>query len=103
MPKTNRNKKESEREIARERMAELFEQAQKSFPKRPDLADRYAQLARKISLKYKTPFKKEQKLSFCKNCSSFLVQGVNSRVRTNEGKLSIRCLKCNNIRRIKYR
>ena len=56
------------KEIALERINELFSQAEKVFRKSPDLADRYVELARKIGMKYKTRIPPELKRQFCKHC-----------------------------------
>jgi len=98
-----KSRRDSFQEIAIERIDELFLQAEKVFNERKDLANRYVFLARRLSLKFKVPFKKEQKLRFCKKCNSFLVNGTNSRLRLSKGNIVVKCLSCNNIRRLKYK
>lgn len=98
-----KNSKKENQRIARERIAELVKQAGKIFKEEERLANRYIKLARKISLKYKVPFSKEQKMQFCKKCQSFLVPGNNARIRTNKGKIVVLCLKCKHISRYKYK
>lgn len=100
--KMKNNKKENQR-IAQERISGLFKQASLIFKEDSKLSNRYMNLARKISLKHKTPFSKEQKIQFCKKCQSFLVPGNNARIRTNKGKLVVLCLNCKHISRYKYK
>ena len=101
--KDNRNKKKQQQDVAKSRMNELFSQADKVFKKSVELANRYVELARKISLKYKVPFTKEQKMQFCKKCNSFLKTGVNSKIRVSQGKVIIHCKNCKNMRKFIYK
>lgn len=89
--------------IAKERIKELFKQAEKIFDEEPKLADRYVQLARKISMKYKTRIPSELKKRFCKHCYCYLVPGKNCRVRTHEGKVVYYCLSCKKYMRFPYK
>ena len=43
------------KQIAKERIEILFEQAKESFKSSPSLSNRYVTMARKISMKYKVP------------------------------------------------
>ncbi len=99
----SRKKSPAQKKIALERISELFRQAEKIHVESQKLADRYVSLARKISLRYKVSFSREQKASFCKKCSSFLVPGKNSRARTSNGKLVVQCLNCKAYRRFVYK
>jgi len=98
-----KNQKQERQKIAAERIAELFHQAEENFEKKPELSNRYMELARKLSLKLKVPFSKEQKLQFCKKCSSFLVPGNNCRIRVNKGRIIVLCANCKNIMRYSYK
>jgi ribonuclease P protein subunit RPR2 len=85
------------KEIARERVEILFDLARKIFPKDRTLSKRYLELARLIGMKAGVRLSKEQKLSICKKCGSFLVPGVNCRVRTRPELgtiVLITCLEC---------
>ena len=85
------------REIARERIEILFNQAQRTFPSDPNLAKRYLDLARKVGMKAGVRLTREQKLRICKGCGGFLVPGVNCRVRTRSESgttVLITCLDC---------
>jgi len=89
--KFTRNASENKK-IARERVNELFKQAEKA--KEKALADRYVELARKIAMRYKIRIPTELKRRVCKNCYSYLRPGKNVRIRINEGKVIYYCLEC---------
>lgn len=82
------------RRIGKERINILFNQAQKRFKKNPELSHRYVEIARKIAMKYKIQMKREHKRMFCKHCYKFLMPGINSRVRNNNGKMVYYCKNC---------
>ncbi|AJF61132.1 TPA: ribonuclease P [Candidatus Woesearchaeota archaeon] len=90
------------KEIALERINELFSQAEKVFRKSPDLADRYVELARKIGMKYKVTMPRQHKRRFCKHCYTYLVPGANCRVRLTGQKVVYFCHKCRNYMRFPY-
>lgn len=96
-------KKQKNKDIASLRIEELFEQAAKWQKESQKKSDNCVNLARKISLKYKVPFSKAQKIRFCKKCSSFLTPGINSRTRVNKGRIIVLCQNCNNIMRYLYK
>ncbi len=81
-------------EIAQTRILELFKQAEIRFKKYPEFSDRYVEIARKISMKYKVKIPGELKKRFCKNCHKYLVHGVNCRVRLTGNKVVYTCLSC---------
>ena len=87
--------KTKSQEIARERVKELFEQAEEIFSKDTKLADRYVNLARKIAMKVNLKMPRGLNRKFCKHCYSFLKQGVNCRVRTQKHNVVYSCLVCN--------
>ncbi len=99
----SRKKSPAQKKVALERISELFRQAEATHNEDQGLADRYVSLARKISLRYKVPFSKEQKARFCKNCNSYLVPGKNSRSRITKSRLVTQCLKCKAYRRVIYK
>jgi ribonuclease P protein subunit RPR2 len=92
--------KAKQKEIAKERVQILFKQAEDSFFKNKSLANRYITLARKIAMKVKIRIPLELKRKFCKHCYKFLMPGVNSRVRTRDGKVIISCFECKKFMRI---
>ena len=79
---------------ARENIEELFRQAEENFREYPQLSKRYVVLARKIGMKNRIRFTKEEKMHFCKKCSSYLMNGKNSRIRLERGNLVLTCLDC---------
>ncbi len=89
--------------IAKERIQELFRQADEVFDEDPKLADRYVELARKISMKIKVRIPSNLKRKFCKHCYCFLKPGKNCRVRTHEGKVVYYCQKCKKFMRFPYK
>tara|TARA_Y100000310_G_scaffold345379_1_gene464296 strand:+ start:3863 stop:4162 length:300 start_codon:yes stop_codon:yes gene_type:complete len=93
-----RNKQE-EKKIARERIKILFQQAEKIFPNNAERANKYVVQARKIAMKVNLPLGR-YKRKYCKHCYSFLRTGVNSRIRTRDGKLVIYCQGCKRYTRI---
>ncbi|MCK4551032.1 MAG: ribonuclease P [Candidatus Aenigmarchaeota archaeon] len=91
-------------EIANERIDILFSQADVEFNNnRPDLSNRYVEIARKIGMKYNTPLTKHKRL-FCKKCGHYLKPGANARIRLDSEKKTIRmtCLDCGNLTRFGY-
>ncbi|MBN1792992.1 ribonuclease P [Candidatus Woesearchaeota archaeon] len=95
-------KPSKDRKVARERIDILFSQADKAFPERKDLADRYVSLARKIAMKLKVRIRPELKRRFCRHCYKYLRPGVNLRVRTTGGHVTYYCLECKKFMRFVY-
>ncbi len=91
-----------ERRIARERIEILMQLAGEVFHRDPKLARRYVELARRIAMRYNVRFPKRWKRFFCKACGSFLVPGVNMRVRCTKQRVVITCLECGKVKRIPY-
>jgi ribonuclease P protein subunit RPR2 len=89
--------------IAAERIIKLFSQAEDSFREHPELSKRYVVLARKLSTRYKVRLTPSQKRLFCKNCNSYLKNGINCRVRLERGKLVQTCLECKSVKRTVYK
>lgn len=87
--------------IASERMQILIERAGESARAgEPALADRYAQLARALGMRYNIRLPPQFKRRLCRTCGSFLVPGRNMRVRLRPGRTVWTCLKCGSIRRM---
>jgi len=96
----NRNKV---REIALKRIKQLFELAFKTLADRPDLSQRYVEIARKISMRTRTRLPKENRLLICRHCKKFIFPGVSSRIRIQprrEPHIVITCLYCGKYMRI---
>ena len=95
--------KSKQKQIARERMEILFEEAKKAFRESPLLSNRYITLARKISMKLKVPIPKQYKKLFCKNCYKFLQPGKTLRARIKNKTLIYNCSNCNFTKRYPLR
>ena len=87
-------KKNKFEKIALERIYRLFELAEQNFGQHPERSKRYVDLARKIGTRTNTRIPQELKKSFCKKCSSFLVDGKNAKLQTSGTFLVTRCLEC---------
>ena len=91
------------KQIARQRILILFEQAKKVCKVNPKLATQYVASARKIAMAAKTRLPVEFKRGTCKKCNSLFVQGVNCRVRIKQKRephVVVTCLNCGNQTRI---
>ena len=78
-----------------ERMQILIDNAISNARKHPELSQRQASIARRISTKYKIRMPYHLRMVFCKKCKSFIAPGVNSRIRL--GRTSIKSIRisCN--------
>lgn len=86
------------KKIALERMHILANQAISNARKNPELAQRQAHLAKRLSTKYRIRMPYEIRMNFCKKCKMFIVPGVASRVRLGRSTLKsvrITCAYCN--------
>ena len=101
MTKKRRDKRK-EKEIAKERIDKLFEQAQERWKEDLTLANRYITLARKIAMKYKVRIPPLLKRRFCKHCYAYFVPGETCRVRTREGQVVYSCFSCKKFTKIPY-
>jgi ribonuclease P protein subunit RPR2 len=88
------------RRIARERIEILLNRSDEVFPIDRVRAHRYAELAKKIAMRYTLRFPKRWKRRVCKKCYAYLVPGVSSRVRIYKGRVIITCLRCGHIVRL---
>ena len=95
--------KKQQKEIAKERIKQLFKQAALQFNKNKSLANRYVTLARKIAMKYKVKFTSAQKRKFCKHCYCFLMPGKNCTVRTTGKTITYTCKNCKKFTRVGYK
>ena len=78
-----------------ERMQILIDSAISNARTDPDLSQRHASLARRISTKYKIRMPYYLRMVFCKKCKSFIAPGINSRIRL--GRTSVKSIRisCN--------
>jgi len=95
--------KGSIKKIADERIKILFDEAKKIYKKNHFLSSRYVTLARKIAMKAQVSMPSYLKKKFCRKCSSYLVPGLNCRVRIRNKKLIYYCIDCKNIMRFPYK
>ena len=90
--------KNSKKEIATQRILILFDNAVSNARNNPKLAERQAQIARKIYMRFKIKMPWQIRTSFCKKCKKFIVPGVTSKVRvgrSNVKSVRITCGFCN--------
>jgi ribonuclease P protein subunit RPR2 len=89
--------KNSKKEIAIQRMQILFYNALSNAKNNPELAQRQAEIAKKISMKFKIKMPFEVSSSFCKKCKKFIAPGIASKIRLGTKPKSIRitCSYCN--------
>ena len=80
--------------IALESIVSLMGQASENAEKKPELAKRYVELARKISSRYNVTIPAEWKRKFCKECFVFWEPGVTLKVRVRNRKVVYRCTAC---------
>ena len=78
-----------------ERMQILIDNAITNARKDPELSQRQASIARRISTKYKIRMPYHLRMVFCKKCKSFIAPGINSRIRL--GRTSVKSIRisCN--------
>ena len=78
-----------------ERMQILIDNAISNARTDPELSQRQASIARRISSKYKIRMPYDLRMVFCKKCKSFITPGVNSRIRL--GRTSVKSIRisCN--------
>jgi ribonuclease P protein subunit RPR2 len=93
--------KKIQKKIAKRRINRLFRLAkQNALSNRLNLADRYIDLARKISMRYLITMPIEHKRRFCKHCYSYLLPHVTGRIRVHKSKIVIYCYNCKKYTRI---
>lgn len=85
------------KQIARQRIQVLFQQAARVNKANPTLAQRYVTTARKIAMSARMRLPTSYKREICKNCNALLVPGWNCRVRVKprrETHVVVTCLSC---------
>jgi ribonuclease P protein subunit RPR2 len=96
-----RSKNSATKKIAGERIAVLFEQAERIFHQDPEMSNRYVDLARRIAMRQRVRIFRAFRRRFCHHCYAFLVPGENMRVRVHRGNVVVTCRACN--RKTRYR
>jgi len=97
MPIKKHHKKPAKQvQIVKRRIRFLFNEAKASLKKDANLSVKYVKLARRMAMKYKIKLPSELKKKFCKHCYSYLIPGVNCRVRIHKHRVIYCCLNCKN-------
>ena len=94
----------SVKQIARQRIQTLFDEAKKIGKSDPKLAAQYVKSARRIAMAARIRLPVDFRRQTCKSCNALLVQGFNCRVRVKQKRephVVITCLDCGNQTRIK--
>lgn len=90
------------RDLARQRIERLFAFANQAVKSDPGLANRYVELALRISMRTRVRIPRELKRSVCRECKAYLYPGITSRVRVRARRsphVSVTCLNCGAVRR----
>lgn len=94
------------KKIAGERIEILFDKAEERFlESRKDLADRYVELAIKISQRSETPIPRKYRMRYCQECMTYWMPGETCKVRllSDEGKIWYSCSECENQEKFPYK
>ncbi|MDE1726049.1 MAG: RNase P subunit [Thaumarchaeota archaeon] len=86
------------RDIVLERMQILIQNALSNARLDPEIAQRQASLAKRLSTKYRIRMPYELRMNFCKKCKKFIVPGFTARVRlgrSNVKSIRVTCNFCN--------
>ena len=87
--------KNSKKQIATQRIQILFHNALSNAKNNPRLAQKQAEIAKKISMKFKIKMPIEIRSSFCKKCKKFIVPNISSRVRVGQSNVKSISVTCN--------
>ena len=83
------------KKIAMERMEILIENAISNARINPELSQRQASIARRISTRHKIRMHYNLRMVFCKKCKSFIAPGINSRIRLGRASVKSIRISCN--------
>ena len=78
-----------------ERMQILIDNAITNAKSDPELSERQASIARRISTKYKIRMPYHLRMVFCKKCKSFIAPGINSKIRLGGASVKSIRISCN--------
>ena len=78
-----------------ERMQILIDNAISNARTDPELSQRQASIARRISSKYKIRMPYYLRIVFCKKCKSFIAPGINSKIRLGRASVKSIRISCN--------
>jgi ribonuclease P protein subunit RPR2 len=93
-----RRNKGEERELAMARIRRLFRLAEDA-QRAEQSSTRYVELARRIAMRYQVSLPVEIRRRVCRGCGSLLTPGRSARHRVSNGRISVTCLGCGNIKR----
>ncbi|MEM4703945.1 MAG: ribonuclease P [Candidatus Bathyarchaeia archaeon] len=91
------------RRVAFQRVQSLFRLAREAHRIDPSLSQRYVDIARRIAMSARIHLPKEYRRQVCKHCKSFILPGVNCRVRIRQRRephVVITCFECGKQTRI---
>lgn len=94
--------KKSHKDLAMQRIEILMRNALETAKSDPELAEKQANLIKRISTKFRVRLPYEIRQLFCKKCKTFIVPGKTARVRVgraNAKAVRITCLKCGHVYR----
>jgi ribonuclease P protein subunit RPR2 len=102
--RSRRQKPQGWLNIAKERIEILFSEARKTASDKPNRANRYVTIARKIGMRYNVRIPSKHRREFCHKCGSYLLPGNNCKVRTNSKTQCVEyyCQNCNITNRYGY-
>ena len=93
--------KRNQKLIAKNRIIKLFTLAEnKALSGNFNLANRYIEIARKLSMRNLAPIPNNLKRKFCKHCYCYLLPDANCRIRLHKKRIIIFCKNCNRYARI---
>jgi len=90
------------KELARLMLDGLLQLAVENARERPDLSDRYASMAMRLSERTRVRLSKDWKHLICGSCGSFIYPGIGSRVRVVQRRaphVVVTCLRCGCMKR----
>ncbi|MGP3668255.1 MAG: ribonuclease P protein component 4 [Candidatus Bathyarchaeota archaeon] len=94
-------------EVAKERIEILMENAFKRMMKHDEgLAQRYVDLARRVSMKSRVRIPRKWKIFICRGCKKLMIPGLNCRVRVQRRRnphVALTCLMCGHVKRFSYK
>ncbi len=101
MERRGRGRRSKEMEtIARERMEILFEEAHKAVRAgKRERAKRYVVMARRLGMRYNVSVPGRFRRWVCAGCGTFMVPGVNAKLRLRPRRFVVTCGDCGQVRR----
>jgi ribonuclease P protein subunit RPR2 len=96
----------STKQIALQRVHILLSLAKEVASEDPELAQRYVHIARRVAMRTRLRLPHEYRSLICRKCKSFILPGVNCRIRIQQRRephMVITCLSCGGYTRIPLR